>query len=592
MKREYGVALKEFMRSRDYTTASPDLKKLYGEYKGWDNFIEEAKILGFKWNQIYFVKNLVESYNCEDVDNLKWLLLNILKKYDLGNLRSSIDSLNVLEDKVLDAQGIIDVNKEIFGIYNQPFTIENNYIYIKKIKKYEENFLNLLDQRLSYKSNSKPDMSVVVKSLENRMEYPLDGARLDAVTKALEGNFLIISGGPGTGKTTTVISIIRGLLTQGIDKIALAAPTGRAAKRVMESINNERVPEDIGMPTDAFTLHKLLGIMPNKDKPRYNSDRKLPIDALIVDEASMVDINMMYRLFDALNPETKLILVGDKDQLPSVEAGALLGDFLHDFRSSNHKMRNSIVLLDKSYRSIKGIMDGAKLIISGDSKKSLDYLKGDVEEIETKEIPMVDDLVKELINSYKTELNSFLVPVSEYDSVLGSIDELFTIFNNFAVLTPSKKGLYGTYSLNNMIKREFNPSFKPYYHGEPIMITKNDYVNKLYNGDRGVILNFTNGYYAFFRNETGFKILSISKILDYETAYVGTVHKSQGSEYNRVAIVIPEGSEKLLTREILYTAVTRAKKKVTIYAMDHEIITAVEGQIVRESGIKDFLVES
>ena len=113
MKREYGVALKEFMRSRDYTTASPDLKKLYGEYKGWDNFIEEAKILGFKWNQIYFVKNLVESYNCEDVDNLKWLLLNILKKYDLGNLRSSIDSLNVLEDKVLDAQGIIDVNKEL-----------------------------------------------------------------------------------------------------------------------------------------------------------------------------------------------------------------------------------------------------------------------------------------------------------------------------------------------------------------------------------------------------------------------------------------------------------------------------------------------
>ena len=396
MKREYGVALKEFMRSRDYTTASPDLKKLYGEYKGWDNFIEEAKNRGFKWNQIYFVKNIIESYKCSDVDNLKWLLLNILLKYDQGNLRSSIDSLKVLDDIVLDTRGIIADNSEIFGGDNQPFTLEDSYIYIKKIKRYEENFLHLLGERLNYQTLTNPNMEDIKKNLEERMAYPLDGKRLDAVGKALKSNFLIISGGPGTGKTTTVVSIIRGLLHQGIENIALAAPTGRAAKRVLESINSERVPEDVGIPTEAFTLHKLLGVAPNRDKPRYNSERKLAIDALIVDEASMVDINMMYRLFDALKPESKLILVGDKDQLPSVEAGALLGDFLYNFNSENHKMRDSIVLLDKSYRSVKEIMDGAKLIISGNSKKSLAYLKSGSKGITTMDLPRVDELVEDI----------------------------------------------------------------------------------------------------------------------------------------------------------------------------------------------------
>ncbi|MGL1892803.1 MAG: exodeoxyribonuclease V subunit alpha [Spirochaetaceae bacterium] len=607
MKKQYGSALREFLKNRDYSNASPDLKKLYAESKTWDSFITDAKVNGFKWSQIYFVKELLDRYKCNNPDLLKWFLLHIMYQYDVGNLRTSIITLEedikewyseeltpfLLSDLLTSVHELIVGNIEIFGSENEPFLIEGNYIYINRIEKYEEEFLALLSKRLTSNIPNSVDITAVKKSLEDRMEYGLDGARLEAVEKALNNNFLIISGGPGTGKTTTVVSIIRGLLFMGINNISLAAPTGRAAKRMIESIRRETTAKDEQMPTEAFTLHKLLGIIPNKDRPRYNSDRLLPTEAVIIDEASMVDIHMMYRLFDALHANTKLILVGDKDQLPSVEAGALLGDFLHNYKDPKHKMFNSIIILEKFYRSTEGIMDGAKLVIGGDSTSALDYLKKGSSEIITSELPETDKLVSILIGQYnKTGLPlNFSIPVSRYTEVSRQIEQYFSLYADYTVLSPSKKGLYGTYSLNSLIKRVFNPHFKPFYHGEPIMITKNDYVNGLFNGDRGVILGFTNGLYAFFKEVDSYKVVSISKIIDYETSYVGTVHKSQGSEFKHVAIIIPEGSEKLLTREILYTALTRAKKQVYLYAGDEQIVTAVKKRIKRESGIRDFLLD-
>lgn len=605
MKKQYGLALKEFLKGRDYTEASSDLKRMYGESKSWDDFLTDARFIGFNWSQIYFVENLLGCYSCKNVEYLRWLILHILYQYEVGNLRTPIQSIGKdilewfplenppinLEELLKAIPKIVEENVEIFGKDREPFLIKGDFIYINRIEKYEESFLDLLDRRLSVKSEISVDIAGVKGHLEKFMDYPLDGQRLEAVEKALKSNFLIISGGPGTGKTTTVVSIIRALCFSGVKNISLAAPTGRAAKRMIESINREKREADTDMPAEAYTLHKLLGIIPNRDRPRYHRDRQIPAEAVIVDEASMVDIHMMYRLFDALNENTKLILVGDKDQLPSVEAGALLGDFLYNYNVPSHKMNNSIVVLEKSYRSIKGIMDGAKLVISGDENKLLSYLKGDVKEIDTRNLPVVDELVMDIINRYKTEdlPQNFFIPVSKYEEVIEDLESYFHLFEGYTVLTPSKKGLFGTYSLNNMVKKHFNPGYKPFYHGEPIMITRNDYINGLFNGDRGIVFSFTNGLYAFFRENDSFKIVSISKIIDYETAYVGTVHKSQGSEFDSVSIVIPEGSEKLLTREILYTALTRAKKHVTLYAMDDEIKTAVKRRIIRHSGIREFL---
>ncbi len=600
MKKEFGSALKEFLKNRDYSTASKDLKTLYSESKSWDSFINDARIYGFKWSQIYFVKEIMERYSPDSNNHLKWFILHIQYQYEVGNLRTSLLTIKddidqwltldkppfKIDEFINDIPKLINEHDLLFGSANEPFLLVDNYIYINRIQKYEKNFLNLLDIRLNTDRIPDFDIDEVKNHLEKGMDYPLDDSRMEAVEKALKRNFLIISGGPGTGKTTTVVTIIKALRFVGYNNIALAAPTGRAAKRMVESI-------DVDLSVEAFTLHKLLGIIPNRDRPRYHAGRYLPADVVIVDEASMVDIHMMYRLFDALSPNTKLILVGDKDQLPSVEAGALLGDFLYRYQDDNHKMKNSITVLEKSYRSTKGIMDVAKVVIKGDTKNILDIMKNGPQEVSLLDLPDIDNIILVLYKKYSTEglSRAFKCPVTKFESVKDKIDEYFNLYSSFTVLTPSKKGLFGTYSLNARLKRLFNPHFRAFYHGEPIMITKNDYINGLFNGDRGIVFSFNNGLYAFFKEIGGYKVVSISKISDYETSYAGTVHKSQGSEFSNVYIIIPAGSDKMLTREILYTALTRAKEKVTLLSMDSEIITAVNKKIKRESGIREFLLD-
>ncbi|MBN2617918.1 MAG: exodeoxyribonuclease V subunit alpha [Spirochaetales bacterium] len=565
MKQEFGSGLKEFLKNRDYANASQGLKSLYSEYKTWDKFVDFGKNSGFKWSQIYLVKNLVERFATVDDHELKILLLHILYQYEIGNLRTSIKRLNIeiaewyQENVEIDYSKYIDLNPNLFGTASEPFLIVDSYIYINRIKKYEERFLSLL------------------------------GSRLEECKK--NSNFSIISGGPGTGKTTMVVSIIRDLINEGITNIALAAPTGRAAKRVIESINRELKDSDVNMPQQAYTLHKLLGISPNRDTPKYCSKRPLKYDVVIVDEASMVDIHMMFRLFDALPVTSKLILVGDKDQLPSVEAGALLGDFLYNYEDENHKMHNNITVLNKSFRSSKHILDCAKLVILGNANEVINFLKNMDNGILYNQLPNIDILITKIIGKYSClPIKPFNVQISKYLQFNLQIEEAFKVFEEFTILTPSRKGLYGTKSLNNILKNKLNGGYKEFYHCQPIMITKNDYVNDLYNGDRGLIFEFSNGVFAFFRDGSGFKIISVSKISDFETSYAGTVHKSQGSEYDSVTIIIPEGSEKLLTREILYTALTRAKKTVSLYSNDNEIILAVNRKIVRESGIRSFLM--
>ncbi|QEN04704.1 exodeoxyribonuclease V subunit alpha [Thiospirochaeta perfilievii] len=597
MKKEHGLALKEFLRNRDSSGASSDMFKLLRESKTWDTFLLEASNYGFKWSQIYFVKEILELYDCINNNNLKWFLLHLQYQYEVGNLRSSLKTLeeDVKEWLVLDKSpfklneflteipNIILSEKKLFGSENQPFLIVGDYIYINRIKKYEERFLELLDIRLKTDSKVGYDFSGVRQYLENNLDY-IDESRLDIVKKVLKNSFQIISGGPGTGKTTTIVTIIKALKYIGLENISLAAPTGRAAKRMIESIKDD-------VDIEAYTLHKLLGIIPNKSRPRYNSTRLLPADVVIVDEASMVDIHMMYRLFDALSPSCKLILVGDKDQLPSVEAGALLGDFLFNYKSSSHRMKDSISVLEKTYRSSKGIMSVAKVVIDGDFESVLELIKNRSDDVTLKPLPDIDSVILEIYYRYKSlgDNSTFNCSVTDYKDVEAVIEDYFLLYSNFTVLTPSKKGLFGTYSINSRLKRLFNPYFAQFYHGEPIMITKNDYINGLFNGDRGVVFAFNNGLYAFFKENSGYKVVSISKIVDYETSYAGTVHKSQGSEFTNVCIIVPEGSEKMLTREILYTALTRAKEKVTLFAMDSEIITAVKKKIKRESGIRDFL---
>jgi exodeoxyribonuclease V alpha subunit len=216
------------------------------------------------------------------------------------------------------------------------------------------------------------------------------------------------------------------------------------------------------------------------------------------------------------------------------------------------------------------------------------YLQMEDTGVKTINLPDIDNLVLALSRNFPVT-RSFNSPRNMYEAEIDSINSLFKILTEFAILTPSKRGLYGTMSLNSRLSGIFNPRGKVFYHGQPIMITKNDYINALFNGDRGIVLGFSNGLFAFFRGDDGYKAISVSKLMDYETSYVGTVHKSQGSEFNKVAVILPKGTEKLLSREILYTALTRAKHSVDLYTEGDTVELAVNKKITRHSGIQDFL---
>lgn len=600
---EYG-AVRRFLNSRSLDSASPSLKSLKMRYFGADRFAEEAQICGFKHHQIYFVQRILKHKGIVKPDPLlKWFLLHLMYQHDTGHLRSSL--LTIKEDieewipeenspvegeKLAEAvPGLLERYAALFRENSAPFVIQGDFIYISRMQIYERSFLELLDERLSFPDRVfKEDITTVL----DWGEYPLEGKRKEAVEKAIKKNFLIVSGGPGTGKTTTVVSILRGLKYAGLERILLAAPTGRAANRMIESITSELKGDTGDLPVESVTLHKLLGIVPNKDRPRYHQERRLPADAVIIDEASMVDIHMMYRLFAALKPSAKLILVGDKDQLPSVEAGALLGDMLYSWENPSQKMHDSIIVLDKSWRSVKGILDTARLVIQGKESETLALLKKGVDEVEYKNLPDIDILKEALADFYlgASVGTGFSLPVQRWHETVKQIEKTFEKFRNFTVLCPSRKGLYGTVNVNRQISREFNPRYAPFYHGQPIMITRNDYTLKLFNGDRGIVFAFNNGLFAFFPAEEGYVYFSVSRISDYETSYAGTVHKSQGSEWEKVAVLLPEGSERLLTREILYTALTRAKKKVILYGGDEEVRTSVRRQVIRNSGVREFML--
>ncbi|MCP4296266.1 MAG: AAA family ATPase [Proteobacteria bacterium] len=349
------------------------------------------------------------------------------------------------------------------------------------------------------------------------------------------------------------------------------------------------------LPEIGFTLHKLLGINPVKKEVLYNRSRFIPADLVILDEASMIDARMMSLLFDALSDSCTLLLVGDKDQLPSVEAGAVFGDIVTDSELKNHRLKESVVILDKSWRSASGILNIAKEVIEGNGKEALELLKEGGDDISYGDIPPIENIVMRITEAYN--LQSFAGPGRKFGSLKngtfadsGILEKIFTAFEDFAVLIPSRKGLYGVENINRLINTKICGKDKLLYHGQPIMIRANDYNLSLFNGDRGVILNFGGDFYALFRDgHRSFRYIPAGKLSGYDTAYAQTIHKSQGSEFSDVMILIPEGAERLLTREIIYTGITRAKNKFILLSPEKRFCDAVSRGIVRHSGIREYL---
>ena len=438
-----------------------------------------------------------------------------------------------------------------------------------------------------------------------------------AVNNSLLSPLSIVVGGPGTGKTTTVAKILTSILTAENNtqyRIALAAPTGKAAAKMALALHQKIADEDLPaplmacVPEQAQTLHRLLGWSQQQRQFRFNASNLLPVNCVIVDEVSMIDIAMFVALLDALPPNARIILLGDPYQLASVQAGNVLSDIcsgavLQGFsiqrqtalgltgivNNAQEKLADNVVLLKKSYRFVDdaGIGLLAKACLAGDEQALNSALQQ----------PEVQFLNKQKLDDRHT-LTETMLKHHQAVAAAESIEQAFNIHAQFQLLCASKKGDNGTEFYNQSIQQsipwQHSLQGEPIYHGMPVMMQSNHYQLGLFNGDLGLLWEVDGQLYIYFQSsdsdKTEMKRFLPSQIQGWQCAHAITVHKSQGSEYESVALVMPDRDSPLLSREMFYTAITRAKKQFTCLANRHEMDLAVRQETVRFSGLRERLV--
>jgi len=436
----------------------------------------------------------------------------------------------------------------------------------------------------------------------------------------------IISGGPGTGKTTTVARLLAALIQLYPEqklRIQLAAPTGKAAARLTDSLGQAilKLPLNAAQrdlfPDEASTLHRLLGAQPGSQRMRYHRGNPLHLDVLVVDEASMVDLPMMARLIEALPEQARVIFLGDRDQLASVEAGAVLGDicrfaeqgysaerakqlsyltgYLLEPTQTAHpaSVRDSLCLLRHSYRFDSGSGIGllSTAVNAGDSAAAVRILGEGLPDVTGYPLNESEDfqpLLDACVSGYKL----YLQGVAKGDSA----DSILLAFGRFQVLCALREGPFGVKGLNERIEQLLNrrglirrPAVLAgkWYAGRPVMISRNDSALGLFNGDIGIALPDGQGELRVWFLLPGGEVKSVqpSRLPAHETAYAMTVHKSQGSEFEHTLLVLPNHSLPVLTRELVYTAITRAKTKLSLYASEKVFSIATRTRTQRRSGL-------
>jgi exodeoxyribonuclease V alpha subunit len=512
----------------------------------------------------------------------------------------------------------------------KPLILTGSRLYLYRYWDYENSLAVILRQRMKA-----PPLALDEERLRHGLRRlfpsPTAATEIDwqkvAVFTAAVKSFTMISGGPGTGKTFTVAKILSLLSEQNDDqplRIALTAPTGKAAARMQEALQEARAalpcPELVksSLPA-ASTIHRLLGSNPHAPHPRYHEDNPLPVDIVVVDEGSMIDLALLSQLVQAIPASARLILLGDKDQLASIEAGAVFGDicpaghrraYSSAFAAScRHITGESIparrpevfvppaadchVELLRNYRfhGESGIAAVSNAVNEGDGPRALRVLKtAPAGDARWQTLPSPEDLPKSLAITLTETLAGYLTTTAPRD--------VFERFNRLRILCVLREGPYGVGYINNAVEEILHRCRiirrdGPWYFGRPVLITSNDYTAHLYNGDIGIVLPDPEGQNeprVFFPTPEGtFRKILPSRLGSYETVFAMTVHKSQGSEFDRVLCLLPDRDIPLLTRELIYTALTRARRGVTVWGREDVFLKAVSRRIERSSGLRDAL---
>ncbi|MBJ7470370.1 MAG: exodeoxyribonuclease V subunit alpha [Solirubrobacteraceae bacterium] len=420
-----------------------------------------------------------------------------------------------------------------------------------------------------------------------------DDAQRRAGETALRRRLSVIAGGPGTGKTTTVARIVALLLEQGVSLVALAAPTGKAAARLEEALHEAAGSMDVSAETrsalqglSASTLHRLLGWRPgSRSRFRHGRENRLPHDVVIVDETSMVSLSMMAALAEAVRPGARLVLVGDPGQLTSVEAGAVLGDIV-----VSDALADGVVVLEKVHRYEAGIAELATAISAGDADTVLDLLLAGLEDVVWLDVDAAGAHVEELaeVRDVAVAAASGVVSSASAGDASGALRAL----ESFRLLCAHRRGPHGAQTWMRVLEgwlAEGVAGFDPgaeWYVGRPLLVTENDYGLKLYNGDTGVVIDVGDDrVQAAFERGGEPVTFSPTRLGAVDTVYAMTIHKSQGSQFGTVAVVLPDADSAMLTRELLYTAVTRARERVVIVGDEAAVRAAATRSTGRSSGL-------
>jgi exodeoxyribonuclease V alpha subunit len=417
----------------------------------------------------------------------------------------------------------------------------------------------------------------------------------EAAEIALAQAVTVLTGGPGTGKTTTVARLLALVAEQAgaaRPRIALAAPTGKAAARLQEAVQQEVAKLDAADQArlgelQAMTLHRLLGSRPDSaSRFRHNRGNRLPHDVIVVDETSMVSLTMMARLLEAVRPGARLVLVGDADQLASVEAGAVLADLV-DGLSARTDVR--VAALKTSHRFGAAIGDLAEAIRVGDVDQALALLRSGDEHIEFIEDDDPSDALRSVLVPHALRLREA--------ALFGAGDVALSTLDEHRLLCAHREGPYGVRQWNRQVEKWLSeetgqPPWWEWYPGRPLLVTANDYGLRVYNGDTGVVVNGPDGLRAVIAATSGPLDFATSRLSDVETMHAMTIHKSQGSQADEVTVLVPTEDSRLLTRELFYTAVTRAKGKLRVVGSDASVRAAIERQAVRATGLRQRLESS
>lgn len=462
---------------------------------------------------------------------------------------------------------------------NLPLIFADHYaLYLEKYYSFEQSLAHTIVDRVASNRQTEAD---------------------NPASQAAAQNFYVITGGPGTGKTTLALKFLDLVFSQADSnkpRIAAVAPTGKAAARLKESISiglsrldlpQGRQEQIENVP--CLTIHRLLGTLPHRSSFRHHRRNPIPFDVIVIDEASMIDLPLMLRLFDALPSDCQVLMLGDRDQLTSVEVGSVFSDILLASEPEKSPLSHCVHRLTKTYRfSDDSTIFQVCQACRNSDRKSFEKLLATTNEdwkfhnLPTTKKTLPHDILRSGFDFWQT--------ITSCDNVEAALDQLSTQ----SILTPTKSGPFGSREINRQIAVQIRKFQKldtlddRLLHGMPIIVLENNYDLELYNGDLGLVWNDE----AYFTSASGqTRKISLASLPAHELAFALTIHKSQGSEFTQVSVLIGPGGHALLSRELLYTAFSRSKEKLVVLAPHDELIVAIDRKVNRATRLAKLLAQ-